>query len=582
MRKYVLRPLFAALLAVSVASTVACKQGDPNALETHVKKLDDDSSRAEAFNQLERIVSGIVTDPEDPRRKEFAEKVLPKFEEIWDGAEPYREQMLTMALQMERPEAAGIWSKAVVTDGSAEGHKQALLALQGVRVANATGAAGAIVAEFKNLSDNPSKDMGAGQEGALRYEMAKTLGELRAKEAVEPLIAALSMPEEKQPKPVYKAAIDALGQIGDPAAVDALIQVQFAVADAPGTQSIGERAVRALGAIGAPAVPKLIETMEGKNEKVNGVAAEKGVDVQIVQQSAVRILGVIGSADATEGIVAYMPQKDCGEEPEEIDDEEKARGVGLRAFAANSLGYIGDAKAVPALCGCRNATRNPGDLWEITSALGRIGGDEAFACLTDIFTQGYYDPEEAVNSDFKFQIRWEGMRWLVLAAAPGQAGDIKAALEGNDAKVKEEVEKLGWSKGVAVLEECKEDKACYEKVMGDATRDWFEREVAGFNYARMSETGDVAAATALAKAFKTRDAGARMNFAWLTAKVAGDSDCQACADALEGVMKAEELTKDMTMQGAWLMARQSIAKVEGGAAAAAAGGDAPAEDKPAE
>src|SRR5690606_6945218 len=124
--------------------------------------------------------------------------------------------------------------------------------------------------------------------------------------------SALEQDETDQPKAIYKAAIDALGQIGDPAAVPALITVQFSVADSPGTQSIGERAVRALGSIGEPAVPKLVETMEGKNTKVNDIAGEKQVDVQIVQQSAVRILGVIGSAKATEGIVAYTPQRDCG------------------------------------------------------------------------------------------------------------------------------------------------------------------------------------------------------------------------------------------------------------------------------
>jgi hypothetical protein len=39
--------------------------------------------------------------------------------------------------------------------------------------------------------------------------------------------------------------------------------------------------------------------------------------------------------------------------------------------------------------------------------------------------------------------------------------------------------------------------------------------------------------------------------------------------ALEGVMSAEELTKDATMQGAWLTARQTIAKLSGGESAPA-------------
>ncbi|HLT38558.1 MAG TPA: HEAT repeat domain-containing protein, partial [Enhygromyxa sp.] len=319
MRKFVLHSLLAAVLAATVTTT-ACNKGDPNALETHVKNLDSPDDRAEAIKQLERIVSGIATDPEDPRRAEFAEKVVPKLAEIYDGDDvaPYRDQILDMALKMKRPEAVVLWSKAITVesssgiDGSAEGQKRAILALQGVREAKAEAAAADVMTAFKTLQEKPSKDMASGQEGILRFELAKTLGVLKAKDAVEPLIAALGADETEQPKGIYKAAVDALGQIGDPAAVDSLITVQFSVADSPGTQSIGERAIRALGAIGEPAVDKLLETMEGKNEAVNKLAAEKGVDVQLVQQLAVKILGVVGSAKATESIVKYMPQRDCG------------------------------------------------------------------------------------------------------------------------------------------------------------------------------------------------------------------------------------------------------------------------------
>jgi HEAT repeat protein len=574
MRKFVITTLLAAVLAAT--ATTACKPADPNALQTHVDKLAEVGDRADAFKQLERLVGGIATDPADTRREEFATSVLPKFEEVYSDEEfaPYREQMLNMALLMKRPEAVGMWVKALEVDGSAEGHKQAKLALQGIREANATAAAEQVIAQFSKLTENPSKDMAAEDEGALRYEMAKTLGAIKAKGAVEPLIKALGQPEETQPKPVFKAAIDALGEIGDPAAVDVLISVQFAVADAPGTQSLGERAVRALGAIGEAAVPKLLETMAGNNNKVNDLAAEKGVDVQIVQQSAVRILGVIGSPKATEALVAYMPQRDCtGDEPpvdldsEEFADFDQNVAVGLRAFSANALGYIADPNpaAIAALCHCRNATHNPADMAEIISALGRIGGDGAFDCLNKIVTTGFYDPENLPNSDFKFEVRWLGFRWMIIAAPPGRVGEIAAALESNDPKVKEEVEKANWKSGIAVLEECKQDIACYERILADSTKGWFEREVAAFNFARMSKKGDAEAATKLARAFKLRDAEGRINVAWLTAWVAGETPCPACSKELEAVMKAEELTKDANMQGPWLMARQTIAKVSGGA-----------------
>jgi HEAT repeat protein len=577
MRKIVLTSLLAAVLAATVTTTSGCNKGDPNALETHVAKLDDAEARGDAIKQLERIVSGIANDSDDTRRAEFAEKVVPKLAEIYDADDtaPYREQILEMALKMARPEASVIWSKAVAIDspsgidGSAEGHKRAILALQGISAAKASDSAAAVITAFTTLQEKPGKDMASNQEGVLRYEMAKTLGKLKSKAAVAPLIAALEADESDQPKGIYKAAVDALGQIGDPEAVDALVAVQFAVADAPSPTSIGERAIRALGAIGEGAVPHLVETMQGKNDKVNKLAAEKGLDVQIVQQSALRPLGTIGSATAVPDIIAYMPKRDCGGDqpvdPKELADFDANSAAGLRAFAANTLGFIGDPAAVEPLCKCRSATHNPVDLWEITSALGRIGGDEAFTCLQKIVGEGYYDTEEAVEEEFKYEIRWQGARYMILAAPPAKAGEVKAVIEGNDAKVKEQVEKLGWMAGVGVLEQCKEDIACYETVMMDATKQWFEREVAAFNFARMSTPGDVVAAAKLAKAFKTRDPEARMNIAWLTARVAGTTPCPECVAALEGVMKAEALTKDATMQAAWITARQTISKVSGGA-----------------
>lgn len=565
LRKFVFTTVFAAVLAAT-SFTVGCKPGDPNAFETHIEKLSEPKTQTEAMQGIERIVSGIAANDDATRREEFAVKVLPKFDEIWADSPQFREQMLTMALQMKRPEAVGIWTKALEIDGSAEGHKQAILALQGIREAKATEAAKPVIDALTKLKDNPSKDNAEGQSGALRYEMAKTLGELRAKEAAPLLIELLQQAEEQQPKAVYSAAARALGQIGDASAVGELIAVQFRVADIASTSSIPEIAIQAIGAIGEAAVPKLIETIEGNNKAVNDLAAEKGVDVNVVQQTAMRILGVVGSNKGTAAMVAYMPQTDCAIEPppppEEMQDD-----VSIRAFAANSLGFVGDPAAVKALCACRNTTHNPGDLDELVSAMGRIGGPEAFECLKDVVSTNFYNPDELPNSDFKYQIRWEGLRWLIIAAPPEKVAEITAVLEGNDPKVKEEVGKLGWMKGAKVLEDCKADKACYEKVLADSTRDWFEREVAAFNYARMSEPKDVVAAANLAKAFKTRDPDARVNIAWLSAKVAAGAPCPECAEALEAVMKAEELTKDATMQGPWLTARQTIAKVTAGSLA---------------
>ena len=143
MRKLVL----ASLTIAALIGAPACKADDPNAFETHVKKLDDPETRGLAMGQLERLSKGVVSNDDETRKKEFAEKVLPKFAEIWDDAPESRLAMLEMARDVGRPEGAVLFNKAIVLDGSREGHKAAVLALQGIREANATDSVDAVIAE---------------------------------------------------------------------------------------------------------------------------------------------------------------------------------------------------------------------------------------------------------------------------------------------------------------------------------------------------------------------------------------------------------------------------------------------------
>jgi HEAT repeat protein len=480
-------------------------------------------------------------------------------------AEPARTSDDTDARETKVDGSAATWAQAIMVgsatgiDGTNQGHDRALAALGEIRDAMAVATADQVLRAFIVLQADPRLDSSSGREGQLRYELAKTLGVLEVADAVGPLIAAVEADEGVAPKSIYKAAIEALGRIGDPAAVDALFAVQFRVADAPGTSSVGEFAVRAIGVIGEAAVPKLIETLEGKNHRVNDLAAERGVDVQIVQASAVRILGVVGSPKAAAAIVAAMPKADCRAAAKSADFD-AWETVGPRAFAANALGFIGDSSAVDALCQCRNASHNPADLWEISAALGRIGGDEAFTCLKDIVATNYYE-KDAVPPGYEHEIRWEGARHLMLAAPPGKTAEIQRVISRNPAAVQAEIERLGYLTGIAVLDECKQDSSCYETIMLDTSRAWFEREVAATNFARLATPGDVIAAAKLARAWDNPNPEARVNIAWLTAKVAAGRSCPECVAALEQVMKAEELTKDVTMMAAWITALQTIAKV---------------------
>ncbi|MBK7827335.1 HEAT repeat domain-containing protein [Nannocystis sp.] len=574
MRKLVVSSLF----ALAMVSWSGCKESDPNAFETHIEGIRDVNARAASISQLEALVKTVTTAQGDQtaRKQEFVDKIVPIFDEVWDQVTPEQQvTMLNMLRDVGRPEGAKLWIRALVLDGSDGARKRVLAALQGIQRARATDATDAVIALFQSLIKDPGKDKGKTNEGEVRLELAKTLGELRDKKGVPVLIESMLQTKESQPVSVHREAAKALGMIKDPAAVDALLTVSFRVPDAPSTTDISNRAKIAVVSIGEPAVPRLKDMLAGKFEEVNKLATDNGVDLLVVQQTAVAILGALGTRSATDELIAFMPQKDCvpvevkkpdkkkkkkDEEEEPLEDE--AADASLRAFVANTLGLIGDPKGVEPMCKCINATHNPGDMFPITEALGRIGGPEAFKCLAEVTKSGEYDPEALENSEFRYQIRWEAARFAILTASPDDLTALQDALKGagaaNDKKVAEELPK--WDAGLKVLETCKADKACYLKTLQDQNADWFAREKAAFELARLSP-GDKATALELAKAFKVRNPDARVSMALLVTRVLGDAKCPECATALDDVMKGEKGSMDATMQLPVLTARTTIARV---------------------
>lgn len=453
-------------------------------------------------------------------------------------------------------EASSAWAQALMVDGSEAGRTRVLETLEELRETQPPDAGAPLLDQLDMLVADPGLD----PEGELRSEMAMTLGVLGVSEAVPLLIGLLQQPPDSQPKRVYAGAIEALGLLRDPAAVEPLIRVQFAVPDRPGTQSIGERAVRAIGAIGKPAVPPLVRAMEGDNPQLNAQFEALGIDREILVQASISMLGVVGSPTALPSLLGQMPLAGCEGGPAKSPDDDEYRDVSRRAFVARALGNIGDRTALQALCACQTTSGTPMDMWEIAQALARIGGKQAFACLSTLAQTGAYHPD-AVSSDYEHEIRWEAVGLATLAAPPAQAGDVTKIIDASKGKVAKEIAARPWASGVAVLERCGEQVSCYEQVMGDAASNWFEREVAAVNFARRSTPGDIEAAAKLARAFDIPDPSARVNLAWLTAKVAAGERCPECVAALEAVMEAERDVKDVRMQAPWLGARQTIAKL---------------------
>jgi HEAT repeat protein len=312
----------------------------------------------------------------------------------------------------------------------------------------------------------------------------------------------------------------------------------------------------------------------GENKAILEAAAQQGVDDTGVKTIAAKFLGALGDPRATEDLVAFMPKEDC------LDPEvEDPAAGGLRMVIARQIGFLGDEKAIDALCSCSLSSHNH-DMFEVAQAMGWIGGDKAVECLAKVITEGEYSLDAVASSDFKYEIRWDAARFGVMAASPDNIGKIETALAANkDPKVVKEVEK--WDAAFALVNECKKDAQCYAKVMSDATKEWYVREKALMEVSRLAK-GDVALAEDVAKAFKIRNPDARVTAAIMVRRMLDGKKCQACADAFEAVLKGEKGTMDAKMQLGVLKARQAIAALSekkggggggGGGEAAAAGGD---------
>jgi HEAT repeat protein len=148
----------------------------------------------------------------------------------------------------------------------------------------------------------------------VRRAAAEALGKLGDPQAVPALIGALGEWGDLWSENVRRAAAEALGKLGDPQAVPALIQ---ALGDSD--WDVRRAAAEALAKIGTPAVPALIQALGDSDWDVRRAAAEA--------------LGAIGDPQAIPALIQALGDS----------------GWDVRRAAAEALGAIGDPQAVPPL-----------------------------------------------------------------------------------------------------------------------------------------------------------------------------------------------------------------------------------------
>lgn len=446
---------------------------------------------------------------------------------------------------------------ALGLDGTTAAYERTLRAIDGIMKASDTAATPALVDTLAAIVANPRLDA----TGEVREALIVALEAVGDRRAVPALITVLEQPIEVQPVTVHRRAADALGRFADPAAVDALLTAVFRVPDAFTTTNIAERSKIALAAIGAPAVPRVVDLLEGRHAAIGELAQLHGIDGTHLVLAAAGFLGAIGSSEAVEPLLRALPTGDCGARPRRGSSDDDVEVPMRRATIANALGLLGDERAVEPLCRCATASKDPGDMFTIAEALGRIGGERATACLAHVIRTGVYDRDLVQGPDFVHEIRWEAARFGILAAGPEGLPIVEAAMraKGQPAEVTRNLAR--WEPGRALLERCGRGSGCLQQVLADPEAHWFAREVAAVTLARQSP-GDVATAERIAEAFAVRNPDARVTMAWLSAHVMRGARCPRCASALHERLEQERLTRPpKEYQLSVLTARYSIARL---------------------
>lgn len=323
---------------------------------------------------------------------------------------------------------------------------------------------------------------------------AGVLGDMKATDAVDPLIKAVEkpLPIKSRANSTRIAALRALVKIGDKRAVPTLMKIVTTSADEQDfllnqKAALGLAELRdpqsipallkglfmtgrgtgifqecrlALVRIGAPAVAPVIALLQEKNADVSEMAKKLKFDEVtpgVVPHKAAILLGDLRAKNAVPALVARLHEKPKGSEH-------------LSALIA--LGYIATPAAVDAILAVlKDPKADPGERASAADALYLSGDRRAVPALLEIAKSGYITVDGQKASDLR------GSAAIALARIAGkETFDSFKTLVDNETEA-QGVFGLAFDRMI-VANECDRDVACYGKKLQDPS--WSRAEKAAF------------------------------------------------------------------------------------------------------
>ena len=365
------------------------------------------------------------------------------------------------------------------------------------KVNNRSRALAFALGEIGDLSavDTLLKVLDVAGDDSVKRTAITALGTLKAKKAVDRLVKVVL--DDGENLLTRQRAVAALGEIRDPKAVDALVYAQYLVEQGV---ALYEHAAKAIHKIGRAAVPKLLETLEGKNQKVNEYFKLHPDWVKgVMEVKTIYTLGDLGDKRAVEPILKLMDKND------------------FQVPGAMALGFLQAKEVLPKLLELLKLAKN--DKKKVKIQFGSV------QAIADALVQ-IYDPDKVVPVMFDI-VEWRMKTYaeyydvpryhlmLVLSKLVGKKDAdhwLKLAENDPDKDAKKWYEKEGKPR-VLAAKECDKNYDCWVKKLDDPNP--FVRERATLELGR---SGDV----------KYLDAVLKKSLSDRTVCSSGYKRCEAC------------------------------------------------------
>ena len=382
-------------------------------------------------------------------------------------------------------------------------------------------------------------------------QVARTLVDLKATEAVEPLVKVVqNLPTAG--KPVHVAGLEAvkvLGKLGDRRAVPGLIKALSGSGSAPHI-ALCKAAATALGELGdARAVPALIGALLT-------TSAHRG---DCYPQGRVA-LALLGTA-SIKALTSYL------EEPDTLGALARKHGLSRPAATTRIVSLLGDIRAheaLPALLALA-ATHRGGAVEEAAiAALGRVASERAVEPLLKLL-KDKSAPRRLRVQACRASVRLGAKRAIPVLldladSATRKGGDenlryaaaaaygllVGAEVDAGYERIKEiwkkERERPGRTVFRRVLDQqdmavrCLDDPLCYARVLADKNQIPVKRSKAVVMISTLP--GGRKALPQLVRALHVRDTGLRRRFLW-SAKRLGKSTDAALVKTLQAIIKRD-------------------------------------------